>query len=1072
MAVIDPIADKEGGASTRGKVNAAIAQANAVPSKAAYADVAMSGARPGESGDFFATTYDGAPASLTPISNKLATAYGNVAVLNAARIVASIEATRVEQNRTLAARYVVRRFTDTSDPAGDAIRLGIRWLDRDFAGLSTTVLADLLNVTTGSGRIERSFIIGTAAGDGIDVVAPANAVYARRFVQTFGSDGVTHVEVLDLTPAADISTVTNVVAQKLDKAEAIDLDGIRTQSNTVAAAAAKVFPAIAEVTQTGINPLSYGFKGWAVALDVGEDVDAGDYAEAFSFDVTLSSTAVDVRLKVYSRPLVGPNENAVPGQVDDVLIFDLVEPLGEAGLVAKDTLQRAFFRFPKMLYFEEGRAYLFVIEAHDVSNALTVIGIATYLSSGYEQRRIGYYKNGAGVWQAISSSTIGLSWHLHQAELGDIATAQRAAQSMSPFFKADYSRPRGSSFDKSLNFRSWVAGVLAGTDIAVGDSFDSVAMRIDPSATAEIAILRVWRRLTSSAFVNSYPTSTADVLVDTVAASVKDLGLQSGVFQEASFNLRVPIEAEAGEIYLFQIDILDASGALVPFGVESATGTFSQQYRRGFYRNSINAATNVAAGFSICVSLGSRAYRPDYGDDDTSPFDVIDACEASADNGTLTVTIDAAASGFDRRGRTLRFGGSVTLTAPTTGAVTDEAVTIGSGELGYGSAASGALAKANISNVVVKDAATNAVLSEGVDYQVNYQHGKVIRVSAGTQAVKVSYSWSKRRYDLICVHPETLVLTVVAGTEADRDAQERLPVPSIANQVRLFFARVTANGVSLVPLWDAEDGRPRKYLPALQREIKRGRRHLRPILKMLENGTALTIAGYGDSIVGCPGIAASPTSPNGTTRDILGMFGSIGSDLTSALPLYDQGDGGGAIHHHASHIRCAIDVLTERFSSTITYLNFGIGGTTSDTAANNGRDATRLGALTESAAELVFIGFGMNELGSTTTVDNIVAIGNACLTAGKRVVIIGVPRPNVVRGTLQDLNWRYTNRALRRAALKLDVAFVDFVSLYDDDCISALGISPLDVCASNFFNHPGLNENRLLGALIGALFTD
>jgi hypothetical protein len=818
-----------------------------------------------------------------------------------------------------------------------------------------------------------------------------------------------------------------------------------------------------------------GDKGWAVALDAGTDVTVGDYLDGFALDVTLSTTATRVILNVYSRDASDANANGLPGQATDTLLMTIDNTLAQAGLTAADSPHTAVFQFPKYLVIEAGKAYVFAFEARDGSNALVVSGCGQHTSSGFSQRRRGYFRNSGGTWANISNSTLGIAWKAMRAPVAnaaaDSANARKAALIMVAKTQQKFARIGAPLFSKALGFSDWIAGIVEGVDIVAGTKFDTATIAIDPDATAVTAIFKLWRRGTAS---TGFPVVAGDVLVETAIYTISQLGLVSGSYNDAVVSFGTPVQVQSGDVFLFEVDLYDSSGVRKPYGVKGVTdASITQANRRGYYRNAVPSPATVNSGLSLSVSLGLRVLAaPDPVSIDFSPFDAVVAC--SATTSALTATIDSALSTLDRRGTELAFGMSVSFTAPTSGSVTDEAVTISFIDKAYGSGALGSLANANISSVVVKDAGTLAVLVENTDYVVNYQHGKIVRAASGIdRAVLVSYSWSRRRYDMIVLNPETLALSVIAGTEANRDAQERLAVRNAADQIPLFGARVISSAVTLVPLWDADNARPRKYLTGLNKDLQRSRRHLRPILKKLQDGSAVTFAGYGDSIIGCPGSSASATVPNGTLRDITSMFsGPTGSDLVSALPLYDQGDGGGAIHHHASHIRRAIDALANRYSSAITYLNFGIAGTTSASTTNNGQDATRLGALTASAADIVIIGFGMNELGAATTAANVTAIAQACLTAGKCVLIIGVPRPNAIRNTSADANWRYTNRALARVARYLDVAFVDFMSLYDDDCLAALGISPLDVCASNYYNHPSLNEYTLMGAVITRLFVD
>jgi hypothetical protein len=196
---------------------------------------------------------------------------------------------------------------------------------------------------------------------------------------------------------------------------------------------------------------------------------------------------------------------------------------------------------------------------------------------------------------------------------------------------------------------------------------------------------------------------------------------------------------------------------------------------------------------------------------------------------------------------------------------------------------------------------------------------------------------------------------------------------------------------------------------------------------------------------------------------LLDLSPAIGSDVIAALTLYNHSDGGGTIHTQFGFMWKLKDALAEGYGSTVSYLNFGIGGTNSSATANNGRDATRLAALTGSAADLVFLMFGQNELGSSTTEANTVAMIQALQAVGKEAVVVGVPRRSDISPDSTYAQWLLTNRALRRAAEYTGAGYLDLVALYADENAGALGIHPKDFCQANLYNHPGIRENLLIG---------
>ena len=163
-----------------------------------FSQAAILGDRPGELPECFASSYDGAAEALSGIPATAIAAYGAVAKLTGAGVVAPRRVYRCEPGHQYRVRFVVQRSIDTDDPANDAVRLAIRWLDRNKAGLASAELSNVLDVVVASGRLEFSFNVAATDDTNIDAVSPAGSVYFRPFVKTFGG-GETLVEVIEVT---------------------------------------------------------------------------------------------------------------------------------------------------------------------------------------------------------------------------------------------------------------------------------------------------------------------------------------------------------------------------------------------------------------------------------------------------------------------------------------------------------------------------------------------------------------------------------------------------------------------------------------------------------------------------------------------------------------------------------------------------------------------------------------------------------------------------------------------------------------------------------------------------------
>lgn len=225
-----------GDAGAIDKINNAIDQANKVDDKADYARVASAAAngahsRPGEPGDFFGISYLGTPGDITPISsgNKIAGGNSKVAQISAAGVISRRQPWRIEPGgRQYRARVVMSRATDPSDPDGDAIRIGLAWLGSGYALVTTKTLQDVSSLEEADGRQTYTF-------DFPSVDIPRKADYARLFVKTFGSDGVTYVEIMeivDMTDAVEFSPDVTALQADIAALQA-ELDALTTPPTIV-----------------------------------------------------------------------------------------------------------------------------------------------------------------------------------------------------------------------------------------------------------------------------------------------------------------------------------------------------------------------------------------------------------------------------------------------------------------------------------------------------------------------------------------------------------------------------------------------------------------------------------------------------------------------------------------------------------------------------------------------------------------------------------------------------------------------------------------------------------------------
>ena len=101
------------------------------------------------------------------------------------------------QRYRLSARFF--RQTNPTDPSGATVRLAVRWLSATYNSIGVTVVySETQTEAMGLQAIDVSL-----SGDGgaADVEAPAGAVYAVPYVQTYDLDGVTMVEQIEASVA-------------------------------------------------------------------------------------------------------------------------------------------------------------------------------------------------------------------------------------------------------------------------------------------------------------------------------------------------------------------------------------------------------------------------------------------------------------------------------------------------------------------------------------------------------------------------------------------------------------------------------------------------------------------------------------------------------------------------------------------------------------------------------------------------------------------------------------------------------------------------------------------------------
>lgn len=405
------------------------------------------------------------------------------------------------------------------------------------------------------------------------------------------------------------------------------------------------------------------------------------------------------------------------------------------------------------------------------------------------------------------------------------------------------------------------------------------------------------------------------------------------------------------------------------------------------------------------------------------------------------------------------FSGSFTLPRPATGSETTLGYT-----LKYAPSGATLVANSNaflwrrrLSQVVVTRQSDSLILTEGVHYGVDYSFGKLYGlINTADFLVNVTYTYQRERYDLLQLDPITLVASVVTGTERDMDAHEFPPVKG-ERKTSLYMLYVREEVVTAVPLHRFQNKARRDSQAVFDRLLANNKVALSKTLAKLRKGLPIKMTGYGHSIVA-----------HGS-YDLLWYFEGTDGTTRNAIPRYDRGDSGGPWAVKTSYLWVAKLAIEAAYGITVDYVNAGRPGSNSSNTANNGLDPARLDPVLANGSDLMILDFGMNEIGSDTSYANFKSIIQQAQAAGMEVVVMACQQTNTQTDTRNIADWRKTNRTLQLVAADTGAAFCA-THILTDQGGGGLPVAPQHLCSANFFNHPGITENRVYGELLSLSF--
>ena len=826
----------------------------------------------------------------------------------------------------------------------------------------------------------------------------------------------------------------------------------------------------------------YGTVSGAVAWGLGF-FPATDLVSRVSAQLMLSALVVKARVRIYRRS--APTSFATPGTalidtLEREVVVDLLPQSTALPGVVRTVLLEAVF---EPLFVLKDYPLMITIETFDAQDVVAICGIGTtpYVGGAATVNQ-GYIRvTAGGNWSLLGPTQV---WPTVTVDNGDVARASTVVVGSTDLVYYDTTLTDWNRAD----FSGW------GTNFPTmaGASFDAVVGNLGLIAQNATLQVRVYSRLLSAVNdLNVAGNHSSDCHLVTRHFPAADIA-SSDALTKVLFPVGA-LQLPADRFPLVDIVALKADGT------KGVLGAGKAGYAAKPVQNTWMLSATGTSGFNVlsqnnAVSLGLARTRQKLADVAVPAIlaDIATVKAAAAQQQTaLTSTnvrvddltaqlglpqmgmadlivpklsvvgraVNLAGSYAVLDGVPVNFSGSFTLTKPASGSETTNGYT-----LKY--APSGAVLTANtnaflwrrrLSQVVVTRQSDSVVLTEGVDYAVDYSFGKLYGlINKANFLVNVSYTYQRERYDLLQVDLTSLEVSVVAGTERDMDALEFGPVKG-ERKTALYLFYVHDDSVTAVPLYRFEKGVRRDSQAVFERLQANNKVALAKTLGKLRKGLPIKMVGYGHSIVA-----------HGS-YDLIWYFEAMDSLTRNAIPRYDRGDSSGAWAVKTSYLWVAKLALEAAFGITIDYVNYGRPGTNSSAGANQGLDPARLAPVLASGADLMILDFAMNEIGADTSYANFKSIITQAKAAGMEVVVMACQQTNKQTDTRDIAGWRKTNRTLQQVAADTGVAFCPTHWLTDQGG-GGMPVAPEQLCAANFFNHPGITENRVYGEMLARTF--
>ena len=555
--------------------------------------------------------------------------------------------------------------------------------------------------------------------------------------------------------------------------------------------------------------------------------------------------------------------------------------------------------------------------------------------------------------------------------------------------------------------------------------------------------------------------------------------------QTCSFSFD-EIEVSTSYVYIFRVQAVGVGNTIGRLGSGRLLVTASQA-ERGWYRNTTSGNYFILANQD---AVAKKVYSSD-----------LLTNKLSADILSITPkkdSYDGLEISYAVNGLVLDLNGSNLITDKTAKPITQKltfastttrSITLVSQNLVYTSNQSaGVFASVklkdgvnfvkNITNCVVKRTDNQAILTEGIDYKLFANEGKItgINSSVASLLVDISFSYTEERMDMVILDPATITASIIQGIERKIDCIEEpyRPQKPFNSTKKLLNVIVRGNTLSVIETYKWNGIFKINKEAELIRDIEISKRFLPKTLAKLNTGQPVTIASYCHSIFAFQYSAtgASPGfPPNGVIRDLMLWLekNNFQPDFLATIPTYDFNDGAGQVHVKLSAMWHLKSYLEKTYGSNITYDNYSIGGSNSsaDTSVNGALVPARLAEITSRAPHLVLVNFAINEISSTSTYENYRQIITALKAVGSEVIVwAGIETVNnsfsLSRSTLVA-----KSNVLKQLAFDMQCAYVPVLYFQDDNFSE---IDSLSACAQNLYNHPGPWEHKKMGEMLTIFF--